>query len=134
VEDADKLYSLAAEYQLAKGKNQTAKIKNLGSNLDTAFAEAKGEIFTTLRQAQSHAFEKTALARAAGERFASQLKAYNAAKEIYIRQQRLAMFEEALDNIRKFVVAADTNDTQVFIVDVKEKLTPSLYDIGGIEK
>ncbi|MHC4570709.1 MAG: SPFH domain-containing protein [Planctomycetota bacterium] len=134
VEDAEKLYSLAAKYQLAKEKNNPEELEKLGHQLDMAFAEAKGDIFTTLRQAQSYAFEKATLARATGQRFASQLKAYRAAEEIYKRELRLAVLEETLENIRKFVVVADTNDTQVFIVDVKEKLTPSLYELAGFEE
>jgi len=133
VEDADKLYSLAAKYQQAKEKNNPEEIEELEHDLDLAFAEAKGDIFTTLRKSQSYAFEKATLARATGQRFASQLKAYRAAKEIYKREQRLAVLEEALENIRKFVVVADKNDTQVFIIDVQEKLTPSLYELAGFE-
>jgi len=101
---------------------------------DTAFARASGDIFSTLRQSQSYAFEKATLAYATGQRFADQLKAYRAAEEIYKRQQKLAVFEEALDRIRKIVVAADTDDTQVFIVDLQEKLTPSLYELSGLEE
>ena len=133
VEDADKLYSLAAKYQQAKEKNNPEEIEELEHDLDLAFAEAKGDIFTILRKSQSYAFEKATLARATGQRFASQLKAYRAAKEIYKREQRLAALEEALENIRKFVVVADKNDTQVFIIDVQEKLTPSLYELAGFE-
>ena len=133
VEDADKLYSLAAKYQQAKEKNNPEEIEELKHHLDLAFAEAKGDIFTTLRKSQSYAFEKATLARATGQRFASQLKAYRAAKEIYKREQRLAVLEEALENIRKYVVVADQNDTQVFIIDVQEKLTPSLYELAGFE-
>jgi regulator of protease activity HflC (stomatin/prohibitin superfamily) len=134
VEDADKLYSLAAKYQQAKEKNNPEEIEELEHDLDLAFAEAKGDIFTTLRKSQSYAFEKATLARATGQRFASQLKAYRAAKEIYKREQRLAALEEALENIRKYVVVADQNDTQVFIIDVQEKLTPSLYELAGYEE
>ena len=36
--------------------------------------------------------------------------------------------------MRKYIVVADQNDMQVFIVDVKEKLTPDLYDVTGIEE
>jgi len=133
VEDADKLYSLAAKYQQAKKKNNPEEIEELEHHLDLAFAEAKGDIFTTLRKSQSYAFEKATLAQATGQRFASQLKAYRAAKEIYKREQRLAVLEEALENIRKYVVVADQNDTQVFIIDVQEKLTPSLYELAGFE-
>jgi len=134
VEDADKLYSLAAKYQQAKEKNNPEEIEKLEHDLDLAFAEASGDIFTTLRKSRSYAFEKATLARATGQRFASQLKAYRAAKEIYKREQRLAVLEEALENIRKFVVVADKNDTQVFIIDVQEKLTPSLYELAGYEE
>jgi regulator of protease activity HflC (stomatin/prohibitin superfamily) len=134
VEDVDELYSLAAKYQQAKEKNLPADIEKLGSDLDRAFAQASGDIFAALRQAKSYAFEKTAVARATGQRFENQLKAYRAAEEIYKHQQKLAMLEEALDNVRKFVVVADKSDMQVFIVDVQEKLTPSLYELSGLEE
>ncbi len=134
VEDADRLYGLAARYQQARGKKLSAEVEKLGGDLDAAFAAASGDIFTTLRQAKSYAFEKATIARATGERFADQVKAYKAAREIYKRQQRLAMLEESLENIRKFVVIADKDDMEVFIVDLQEKLTPSLYDVAGIEE
>jgi membrane protease subunit HflK len=134
VTDADNLYVLAAEYQAAKEQNDTEKIRTLGENLDQAFTHSKGDIFKTLRQAQSYAFEKATLAQATGRRFDDQLKAYNAAKEIYKRQQRLAVFEEALENVRKYVVVADPNDYQIFEIDLQEKLTPSLYDLTGYQE
>ena len=134
VGQADGLYSHAAQYQRAEQENRQEDVNKLGQELDMAFAQAKGEIFATLRDAQSYAFEKATLARATGERFAGQVKAYRAAKEIYKREQRLVVLEEALKDVRKFIVAADANDFQVFIVDLQEKLTPSLYDIGGIKE
>jgi regulator of protease activity HflC (stomatin/prohibitin superfamily) len=133
VENTEKLSDLVSRYQQAKQKNMTAEAEKLGKELDTAFAEASGNIFKILREAKSYAFEKILLAKAAGERFDSQLKAYRAAEEIYKRQHKLAVLEESLENIRKFVVVADKNDTQVFTVDVQEKLSPSLYDISGLE-
>ena len=134
VEDADRLYTFAAKYQQAKKKNQTEKIEEFGKDLDMAFAEAKGDIFKKLTEAQSYAYQKATLAHATGERFAGQLTAYRAAEEIYKRQLRLTVFEEALKNTRKYVVVADQNDTQIFIVDFKEKLTPSLYELSGFEE
>jgi len=131
VEDADKLYDLAAKYQQAKEKNKLQDVEKLGGELDMAFARASGDIFKTLRQSQSYAFEKATLAQATGQRFASQLKAYRAAEEIYKQEQRLAALEESLRNARKYIVVADHNDTQVILVDVKEKLVPSLYDTTG---
>jgi membrane protease subunit HflK len=134
IDDADSLYNLASQYQAAREQNDSEKVEQLGRRLDQAFAQARGDIFKTLREAQSYAFEKSTLAKATGERFADQLKAYQAAKNIYKREQRLAVFEEALENIRKFVVVAGEDDAQVFIVDVKEKLTPSLYELSGLEE
>jgi len=107
-------------------------MEKLAKDLDAAFAQASGDIFSTLRQAQSYAFERITVAKATGQRFAEQLKAYRAGKEIYKRQQRLAAMEEALANTRKYIVVAGREDKQVIIVDLQEKLTPGLYDITGI--
>jgi len=134
VQEADRLYNLAIEYQQAKEQKDKKKIKELGDRLDAAFGQAHGDIFRILREAKSYAFEKTTLAEATGRRFASQLKAYRAAEEIYKREQRLVAFEEVLENVRKYVVVADTGDIQVFEVDVQEKLIPGLYDLGGFEE
>ncbi len=134
VEDADRLYKVAAQYQQAKKQNKSEEIEKLSNDLELAFAQAGGDIFKVLRESESYAFETATLARATGERFASQLKAYRAAEEIYKHQLILAALEEALKNIRKYVVVADANDTQIFIIDFKEKLTPSLYELEGLEE
>jgi len=134
VEDAEKLYDMAAEYQKAERQNKSGQLEEFGKDLDLSFAQAKGEIFSTLRKAQGYAFEKATLAKATGERFASQLKAFRSAEEIYKREQRLMVFEEGLEKIRKFIFVADPNDKQVFIIDLQEKLTPDLYELGGLEE
>lgn len=134
VEKADELYRLALKYRQAEDVNTPEEIEKLGKQLDTAFEEAKGVIFKTLRESQRYAFEKETLAKGTGERFAGQLKAYRAAPEIYVHEQRLAMLEEALDGVRKYVVVADQNDTQVTIIDLQENLSPSIYETGVIEE
>ena len=131
---ADKLFELAVKYEQAEKANNQEDVEKLGNELDKALEEANGDIIKPLRKSQSYAFEKAILAKAAGERFASQLKAYRAAKKIYKRQLRLTALEEGLKDIRKYVVVADPNDEQVMIIDVQEKLTPSIYDIGGLEE
>jgi regulator of protease activity HflC (stomatin/prohibitin superfamily) len=128
--EAEKLYSLAAEYHRNRAKDDNQK----STELDKAFAAASGEIFARLREAKSYAFERATLAEATGKRFASQVKAYRAAEEIYKHEQRLTVLEEGLQNIRKYVVVADTNDSQVYIVDLQEKLTPGLYELGGFQE
>jgi len=134
VEDADKLYELATQYQKAQDENNTVRIEKLGGDIDLAFSQAKGEIFETLRQAQGYEFEKATLAKATSEHFQSQLQAYRAAPEIYKHQLALGVYEEIPKNIRKYIIVADQNDTQVTIIDLQEKLTPSLYELGGFEE
>jgi membrane protease subunit HflK len=136
VEDANVLYNLAAKYQHARRNNQTDEVEKLGHDLDLAFAKAKGDIFSTLREAQSYAFERATIAKATGQRFASQLQAYRAAEDIYKHEQRLTVFEETLakDTVRKYVVVADPNDKQIFIFDFQDKLIPSLYDVEGLQE
>jgi membrane protease subunit HflK len=134
VKEANDLYDLATKYQQAEKQENSGQTEKLGGLLDSAFGGAKGNIFKTLREAQSYAYEKATLAEATGRRFEGQLKAYNAAKDIYKQQYRLTALEDVLEKVRKYIVVADQNDTQVYIVDVKEKLTPDLYDITGIEE
>ncbi|UCD00185.1 MAG: hypothetical protein JSW66_09945, partial [Phycisphaerales bacterium] len=109
-------------------------IESLGAMLDDAFKQAEGEIFKTLRESEKDAFEKATIAGATGEQFAGQLKAYRAAPKIYMHEQQMATFEEALDGIRKYVVVAEPNDIQTTIIDLQEKLAPSLYQLGGIQE
>ena len=132
VREAYELADLAAAYQEAQSAGRTEDVERLGKQFDEAFAQAKGGIFKTLREAQSYAYEKATLAEATGQRFAGQVKAYRAAPNIYTREQRLAALEEALVGIRKFVVAADPNDTEVIIVDLQDKLETNLLDLGGL--
>ncbi len=134
VKDADELYKLAADYRKAKSQNDTERTEELGIKLDETFAAAKGDIFSILRNAQSYAFEKVILAGAVGRRFAGQRKAYLASPQIYIRQQLLNTLEESLEDVRKYVIVADVNDAQTFIIDIKDKLTPSLYDLGEFKE
>ena len=134
VQSADELYSLAIKYQQAEKTNRSQDIENLGNELDTALEESQGDIFKTIRQSQSYAYEKATLAKAVGERFDSQLKAYRAAKDIYKQQLILNALEESLKNIRKIVAIADPNDKQIIEINVQEKLIPSIYDVGGFEE
>lgn len=134
VDKTEKLYELWLKYQHAEDTDSLEDIERLAKQLDHSFEEAKGNIFKTLRESQSYAFKKEILARATGDRFAEQLKAYRAAPEIYLQEQRLSMLEEALDDIRKYVVVADQNDTQITIIDLQEKLAPSIYETGAIEE
>ncbi len=131
VAKAYELAELAAQYQQAQAQDDAEGIERLGRQLDEAFSEAKGGIYRILAEAQSYAYGQAALAKARGERFAGQLKAYRAAPNIFPRQQQLAVLEETLPGIRKYVVVPDANDHQVTIVDLAEKPDTGLWDVLG---
>lgn len=134
VKQAETLYELAEKYMQAKqaGKKQQQQADKVKIELDSAFSQASGELFAKLRQAQSYAYEKATLAEATGRRFGQQLEAYQASKRIYKHELRMEMLEEALEKIRKYVVVAE-GDRQVTIIDLQEKLMPSLYDIEPLQ-
>lgn len=131
---ADKLAELAVQYQEARAQGREDEIKRVGTQFDTAFNEARGLIYQMLSEAQSYAFARAALAKATGERFAGQVKAYHAAPDIYVCEQRAAALEETLPGIRKYVVATDPNDRQVITVDLQDKLQTNLLDVGAVEE
>lgn len=130
VQQSNELYALAREYRQAKEEDNAGRVSEVREKLDEAYLNAKGEIFKILSEADSYAFERAKNAEADGNRFHDQILAYEASPEIYKRQQRLSMLEEALVNTRKYVIIANENDSQVFIIDLKEKLAPDLYDLG----
>jgi regulator of protease activity HflC (stomatin/prohibitin superfamily) len=135
IAEVDALYDLAMQFERSKTMGDEQKTQQLRQELQTAFVNVKGKVFSVLRQAASDAFERTNLAKGEGLRFAGQVQAYQASPEIYQRLQRLIMLEDALEKARKYVVVAEPDDAQVFIVDLQEKLTSSLYDLDlGLEK
>jgi regulator of protease activity HflC (stomatin/prohibitin superfamily) len=129
ISQADQLYALARRYQRAKAEDDLAEVARLSEQINSDFSDAQGDIFKTLSEAGSYAFERATLAKATGRRFAGQVLAHKASPQIYKRQQRLAMLEEALEKNRKYVVVAADDDSQVYIIDLQEQLTPSLYDM-----
>ncbi len=135
VNKAEALYDLALKYQQAEAASSASEIETLGKQLDKAFEQAKGNIFKTLREAQNDAFKKETLAEATGFQFAGQRDAFKAAPKIYVHEQWLTMLEEGLKDIRKYVIVAGPNDTQITIFDFQDELMPNLMDyLGGLEE
>jgi modulator of FtsH protease HflK len=141
VERAAGLYDLARRYQRAQEELKKAKdadavrhaeasVETLAGQLNAAIQSSSGDIFQTLREASSDAFEKVVLAEATGKRYESQLLAYRAAKTIFPHELRLAMLEEALAGVRKYVILAEEGDAEVYIIDLQEQQTPDLYNLN----
>lgn len=136
VSRASRLADLAAQYQDAQRKGLSDEVKRLGEQFDAALLnESRGDIFRILSEAQSYRFRQGTLAEATGKRFAGQIQAYRAAPEIYKCEQRAVALEEAMRNIRKYVVAGDPKDRQVIIMELQEKLDTSLLsEIAGVQE
>ena len=128
VKKADELYDLSRRYQHAREAEDAGAVQ-LGQELNDAIANAGGEIFQILTEAQSAAFEKVVLAKATGMRFADQLEAYRAGGDIFLRQHRLAMLEEMLPDARKFVVIAEDEDTEIYIIDLQKSEESGLLEL-----
>jgi len=131
VAEAYDLYQLARQYQEAREAN-ASDLQSIGADLDSAFTQAQGNIYRILRQAQANAFAAAAEARGTGLRFGGQVKAYNAAPDIYMRELRINALVEALPHVRKYAVVNPPIDDQVVTIDLQEKLMPSLYDMANI--
>ncbi len=129
IEMVEQLYGLALAFGAAREAGEIDDVETLRQELLDAFATARGYVFRTLRRAESAAFARTEAAKGEGLRFDGQLKAFTAAPDLYPRFLRLGVLEEALEAIRKYVVIADPEDYEVYIVDLQERLMPSLYDL-----
>ncbi|MEN8127254.1 MAG: protease modulator HflK [Planctomycetota bacterium] len=131
IAEVDALYNLALELKRSKELSDEQKTEQLRK----AFGSVEGNVFRILRQAESYAFEQVNLIKGQGLRFAGQVQAYHAWPEFYQKQQRLMTLEETLEEVRKYVVVADNEDALIYIVDLQEKLTQSLYDMDlGLEE
>ena len=129
VKKADQLYAIAQRLNDAKEQGDEKVIAAVSKELYDAVEDTEGGMFKTLAEARSYAFKRVSSARAAGQRFEGQLKAYNAAPTIYKKQHRLDMLADALEDVRKYVVVAEEDDTEIYIINLEEKLAPNLYDI-----
>ncbi len=129
VEEANELYALGVEYQKAKEAGDTEAIRRIEETLVDQFGQASGDIYKTLQEAKAYRFEKRNTARATGLRFAEQLKAYKSSPDIYKQLERYMMLEEALLDTRKYIIVAEEEDQEVYIIDLQEKLAADIYDM-----
>jgi regulator of protease activity HflC (stomatin/prohibitin superfamily) len=136
VSNCDYLYRLAGEYKLAGSQNDTEKKEQVVRQLDSAFERVSGKAYTKIRNAKGYAFQRARLAKGRGERFAGQIKAYEAAPDYYIHQLWMNTYEQNLKEIRKYVIIADPKQYQIEQIDLTEQILTGLPDveIGGNPK
>ena len=123
IEEVDALYALAVELEEAKQSEDEVAVKKLSDEFLASLKTVKGKVFKTLRDADSYAFERVNLARGEGFQFDGQIKSYQASPEIYKKIQRLEAMAKGLEKARKFVVVTEEEDSQIYQIDLQEKLT-----------
>ncbi|ARN56073.1 SPFH domain-containing protein [Sedimentisphaera salicampi] len=129
LEQVNGLYKMLSDYEQEKDELSESARKERLAELDKAFLEARGQIAEKIFDAEQYAFKKKRLSKASGERFKSQLKAYRAAPKIYLQNERLLTLERSLEDVRKYIVVSGEGDSEVMIVDLKQKLNPDIYDL-----
>lgn len=89
---------------------------------------ARGEAERMKREAEGYKFQRVASADAQATRFQHQIKAWEAAPEVYAIRAKLQALIQNSTNVR-FIVKTTTNTHDIFQLDLQEKITPDISDI-----
>ena len=73
------------------------------------------------------------MTKAKADRFLNQLKAYQAAPEVYKMREYLSALLGGIKDIRKFVIPYQPDAEKVIIIETKEQISPDLLgmDLSG---
>ena len=130
IAQTQELYELAHQYRLAEGKADEKLAEKYAEKISLILSQTEGDVFKIIRESESYAFQKALTAKATGQRFHSQVKAYRASPNLYKHFHLLGVLEEVLKDIRKYVVVAGDEETQIYIINLEEKMSPSIYDLN----
>jgi regulator of protease activity HflC (stomatin/prohibitin superfamily) len=89
---------------------------------------AEGQRITLISAAESYRLERGQVAQAEAERFGKQLLSYRASPRLFALGGFLDVLETEGAAVRKYVVATSAG-SEVFILDLQEKLRPDLLDL-----
>ncbi len=92
--------------------------------------EAEGRRAALVNEAEAYRSERGQVADAEAERFRKQLLAYRASPRLFVLNSFLDVLENEGAAIRKYVVAT-AHSSEVFILDLQEKLRPDLLDLDA---
>lgn len=90
--------------------------------------EAEGTRDKVVAEAEAYRWERSQVAQAEAERFRKQLLAYRASPRLFVLNSFLDVLETEAAALRKYVVATSAG-SEVFVIDLKEKLRPDLLDL-----
>lgn len=129
IEEVDTLYGMIREFTDAQQQEDEPRLKALTAKLEGLLGQVRGKVYSTIRQAEAYSYEQIARAKGEGLRFGGQVQAYQASPDIYPQLQRLLALEAAMETIRKYVVVTESQDTQIYIIDLMEKMETGLLNM-----
>lgn len=88
--------------------------------IDRLLTEARGEAAEVLHKARAYRWQRSVGERASSDRFAGELRAYQAAPVYYRTRRFLEVLAEGLTGRRKFVIAGDAGDMPTFRMDFSD--------------
>ena len=94
---------------------------------------AEGEKWALELGAEAYRQERGDVSEAEALRFKQQQKAYDASPELFVLNSFLDVLETDAAAVRKFVVASGRS-TEVFIIDLQDKLRPDLLELDLTEE
>ena len=128
-------YDAAAEARdeaLASGDGQAMKeaeeaLRAAEAKVGGYLLEAGGSVSEEIQKSDSERYRLEELTRADSESFKIKAAAFNIGPEIYKLRFRLQTMAESMVNSRKYIVPADSKNTEVFILNLEQK-APSILD------
>jgi modulator of FtsH protease HflK len=113
-------------------QDKQAKVLKAQGEARELLANAQGQDVILKSAAEAYAFRRSRMAQATGDRFASQLEAYQKGGQVYQWREYLSVLEEFMPSLRKYVIASSNVNRWVYEMDLKEKLQPDLFEGLGI--
>jgi len=104
-----------------------AEILKARGEASRILAEAAGASRVARAEAEGYQAQRRAVAGAEAERFGQQVEAYRRGGQAYLEREYLAVLEELLPKLRKYVLASGRVDSRVYEFDLKEKLEPDFF-------
>ncbi len=94
-------------------------------------AEAQASVAKA--KANAYKLERQMLAEAESKKFASNVKAYEKGKNVYLLREYLSVLDQYMPNLRKYLIASDNVDDWVYEFDLKENIKPDMFGSLGID-
>jgi len=110
----------------AKNSGDTQAIKEAKEKLDKSLSAAGGKTAKIIKEAESHAYERSVISKAEGELFKSRLLVYETAPSVFKSRLFLKAFTEGVKDIQKYIYPSGIK--VIHIMDFEEKEGLSRWD------